>query len=262
MSVDKQALVSKGEETRKETNIPDSFIQCPAICCAFRCDHFDCGNCFGFKGNSQCLCFEEEGFCCKISKDGPCCVCCATNLELVACPGICKCYRQCFCIEWICGCPFDNGYLNTQVGFHEIPSRGGADYTKDSRPCLGICCSLTSLYIGFPACLSAYQKTDCIFTQLESLCCKPTCCENTSTQKSSLCLVQKAHCFLVMPKTCLKSTFQLFCLDHRCAIPCDNEVPCVFMPLPFLTLCSHWAFNFACCATLADMANKINDRKA
>ena len=29
------------------------------------------------------------------------------------------------------------------------------------------------------------------------------------------------------PQTLLKSTSQICCIDHRCAIPCDKEVPCM-----------------------------------
>jgi hypothetical protein len=47
-----------------------------------------------------------------------------------------KCYRQFFCFEWICGCPFDSGYLNTQVVFHEIPKNVGSEVLTDSTPCL------------------------------------------------------------------------------------------------------------------------------
>jgi hypothetical protein len=106
------------------------------LCCAFRCDHFDCFHCFGCKGNCQCLCIEEDGFCFKCVKDRACCIVCASSLECVSCPSSMKCYRQFFCFEWVCGCPFDSGYLNTQVVFHEIPKNVGSEVLTDSTPCL------------------------------------------------------------------------------------------------------------------------------
>eukprot|EP01040_Poterioochromonas_malhamensis_P018646 gene18646-21828_t len=249
---DVQGPLVGSTESKKESSIPDTFIKCPLICCAFRCDHFDCFHCFGCKGNCQCLCIEEEGFCCKMVKERACCICFASSLDIVACPAAMKCYRQCFCVEWICGCPFD-GYLNTQVGFREIPTREGAEVTTDSRPCMGVCCSISNLYLSFPGCCSSYQKTSCLCLELESICLKPMCMETTKANKSSLCLLNKAHCFIVSPTTCCKSILQVFCLDNRCAIPCDSEVPCICLPLPFCSLCANWALRVECCASIGEL---------
>ena len=118
----------------------------------------------------------------------------------------------------------------------------------------GLCCEISNCYLSFPGCCSAYQKTSCLCFELESLCCKPMCMETTKSNNSSFCVCQKAHFYLVSPKTCCKSILQLYCIDNRCAIPCDDEVPCVFIPLPFLSLCANWAIHVDCCATVKDLA--------
>jgi hypothetical protein len=193
-----------------------------------------------------------------MAKEKACCICCASYLECVATPAACKCYRQCFCFEIICGCPLQSGFLSTDVGFRQIPQREVV--VGETRPFLGMCCELSTCYLSFPGCCQAYQKTDCLCIELESLCCKPLCCNETKSHKSSLCVFQKAHFYLVSPSTCCKSIVQLFCLDNRCAFPCDEDVPCLFLPLPFCSLFANWNMHIDCCAKVKDMiANKANN---
>ncbi len=112
-------------------------LSCPLCCCAFNCSNCDFPNCIGFKGNCRCLCIEEEGFFCKLGKrDNTCCVCFSTECDLVSCPRACRVYRQCCCFEWICGCPLNNAYVDTQIIFKPIPSRETKEQFLESRPVL------------------------------------------------------------------------------------------------------------------------------
>eukprot|EP01032_Pedospumella_encystans_P025312 gene25312-28614_t len=56
---------------------------------------------------------------------------------------------------------------------------------------------------------------------------------------------------LVKPYTCAKLIGQFFCIDQRCALPCDEEVPCLITYLPFCTCsCINGGFNVRCCETI------------
>eukprot|EP01033_Poteriospumella_lacustris_P008415 gene8415-gene9163 len=204
-------------------------------CCAFRCTNFDFPNCIGCKGNCQICCIEQEGFCCKtVSHDQVCCVVFHDALECVMCTTACKTYRQCFCCEFICGCPLDQAYVHTGAAYSNIPKSGASLATSDVVPC---CCSISSLYMRFPGCISCYEKTTCCCFEAETVCCRVMTC-SSNRRKDTLCMVfEKANCYMVWPTTIIKSISQCMFLDTRCAIPCDKEIPFICMPLPFCTCC-------------------------
>ena len=66
--------------------------------------------------------------------------------------------------------------------------------------------------------------------QVEGVCCK------VGVQEGSLCMCAKSELECIVPTTCVKMTEQFFCLDCRCAFPCDDEVPCAIACLG-LTIC-------------------------
>ena len=49
---------------------------------------------------------------------------------------------------------------------------------------------------------------------------------------------------------------QCFCCDCRGALPCDEEVPCIFGLCHCCTLCVDWRFLLSCCNTI----NQISDK--
>ena len=53
--------------------------------------------------------------------------------------------------------------------------------------------------------------------------------------------------------TSWKSISQILCLDSRCAIPCDRDVPCVFTPIVFCTCCVEWKIYISVCHTVEDV---------
>lgn len=119
-----------------------------------------------------------------------------------------------------------------------------------------VCCEVSSLYLSFPGCLSAYSKGTCCCLETQLLCCKPMCCGSNKRKKSLLCLWQRSNIMCITPTTCCKSITQCFCIDNRCAIPCDDEVPCLCMPLPFCTLCAKFGCHIGCCETMAQVTSQ------
>jgi hypothetical protein len=109
----------------------------PFLCCAFTCMNCSFPKCLGCKGFTQCLCIEEEGFCCKVvSGHKACCICLSDSVECVTCPSSLRCYRQMFCFECVCGCPYEKAFKETDVHFTDVPNRDGGAMTDDSRPCM------------------------------------------------------------------------------------------------------------------------------
>ena len=76
---------------------------------------------------------------------------------------------------------------------------------EEDRTCVTACCCYHwALYFKWPNCCGGEQQCECI------------CCETTCSVKC-----------LDFSKRFYKLTGQCFCVDNRCAIPCDDEVPCL-----------------------------------
>lgn len=106
--------------------IPDYFMKCPALCCAINlsyCPTFL--DWFGSAGNCVCCCIEGEEFSMKAIKNHQktSCILNSRDVELIGCSDAFKCYRQFFCCECVCSCPFDGTYRITNVIFRDIPDR-------------------------------------------------------------------------------------------------------------------------------------------
>ena len=80
--------------------------------------------------------------------------------------------------------------------------------------------------------------------QVEGVCCK------VGVQEGSLCMCAKSELECIVPTTCIKMTEQFFCLDCRCAFPCDPEVPCMGA-LIGLQCVKAYQPAFGCCKSLA-----------
>merc|ERR1711907_93603 len=66
--------------------------------------------------------------------------------------------------------------------------------------------------------------------------CLACCCEACSLkqfecssiqEQDCLCIHGISACELTEIKVCVKSTGACLCLDTRCAIPCDEDMPCM-----------------------------------
>jgi hypothetical protein len=116
--------------------------------------------------------------------------------------------------------------------------------------------SYDNCFCKFPECCSGYQKSACLCIESEAICCRSTCFDNTKTKQNSLCILDKGRCFISAQSTICKGVTQCFCRDHRCACPCDEDVPCAMTCFPFCTCCFNWMCNIACCATTGMLQRK------
>jgi len=96
---------------------------------------------------------------------------------------------------------------------------------EDLKPCFAAICCICSLYPKFPDCLGAHVKGVLVCVEIESLCCK------VGKADGSICMCMKNEIELIKPTTCVKMFQQFFCMDVRCAIPCDEDVPCIIAAL-------------------------------
>merc|ERR1719261_1495206 len=99
-------------------------------------------------------------------------------------------------------------------------------------------CIILSCYPKVPECLGCASKGVFLCCEIEAVLCK------TGRQEGSICMCMKTEVEVIKPTVCIKCTEQLLCLDLRCALPFDDEVPCVCAALgltmmkDFKCLCS------------------------
>ena len=109
---------------------------------------------------------------------------------------------------------------------------------KDLCSVCGAVCIMLSCYPKFPDCLGCASKGVFLCCEIEAVLCK------TGRQDGSICMCMKSEVEVIKPTVCIKCTEQLFCLDLRCALPFDDEVPCLCAALgltmmkDFKCLCS------------------------
>lgn len=73
------------------------------------------------------------------------------------------------------------------------------------------------------------------------------------------------HLWIVCIVVCsCKSIIHCCCIDRRCAIPCDADVPCMLTCLPFCVCCVNGNFTVACGQTLNQLLgrDKIDNKAA
>lgn len=221
-------------------------------CCALRCTNFEFKQCWGTKSTTKCLCIEDESQCCKFLDDNPdaCFVCGTGALECVVPVLDCKVYRQCFCCEFVLGCPVQESYFNVPLDISKTSARNSAAKPTDIIPCSGHCCDFTSCYCKFPECCGVYNRSTCLCITQEYVGAKPFFAIPDLPKKNLLCLCYQGNALCVPVKTCMKQKSQRCCLDYSCAFPCDEDVPCLCMPLPFCTCCVNGQCFCGCCQSL------------
>lgn len=92
---------------------------------------------------------------------------------------------------------------------------------RELIPCCGCCCTIISCYCKWPECCGYYAKGNFVCIETEAICCK------TGKREGSLCVCIRNELEIIQPTTCCKMECQPCCIDERCAIPCDKEVPCI-----------------------------------
>eukprot|EP01039_Chlorochromonas_danica_P008180 gene8180-9023_t len=209
--------------------LPPNFIRLDPIYCAFRCDYLDWPHCFGCKGATQFLCIEDEYYSCKCTpanNEQNVCFLLGSGVSDLTNPECrCKLYRQCFCFEWVCGCPLDESMLQPGEMLRNVESKEGLSNVYDAVPCNATCCTIDSCFCSFPACIGCVQRQQCLCVKNTAIYMKPLCWDKEREKQRSCCLLAKSNavCYST-PTTCIKCMDQNFCLDRRCAFPCDEEL--------------------------------------
>ena len=91
----------------------------------------------------------------------------------------------------------------------------------DLCPVCGLICVVLSCYPKWPECIGAAVKGQFLCCEIEQVLCK------TGRTEGSICMCLKTECEVIKPTVCVKMTKQVCCLDLRCALPHDEEVPCI-----------------------------------
>jgi hypothetical protein len=108
---------------------------------------------------------------------------------------------------------------------------------EDLRVVCGGCCQIISCYCLWPDCFGCVTKQECLCCEIDLKACKFL---DSETQDGRCCALQQGGCFLKYPETLCQSTAQCFCCDQRSALPCTDDVPCIFTCVPFCTVCYDW----------------------
>merc|ERR1712113_736937 len=124
------------------------------------------------------------------------------------------------------------------------------------KPCYGCCCCLAGCNCEFPQCCG-------IMLDGVVLCCclqKFACCRMASASESDEgvcfeCFNGGTYC--VQPKVCCKQKEQCCCFEGRCALPCDDETPCILTCLPCCALCVQQKCKVTCLKTVEQMGVEV-----
>jgi hypothetical protein len=96
-----------------------------------------------------------------------------------------------------------------------------AVHIKDLVPLMGGCCCITSAFTVYPDIIGCYGQNSCLCIDVEYKFCK------ISKEEKFFCTFQETSCKGIIPTTCLQADLQIFCIDFRCALPWDDDVPCM-----------------------------------
>ncbi len=125
---------------------------------------------------------------------------------------------------------------------------------KDLIPYDSMCCVIRSCYCNFPLCLGCQGDYTCLCIEQSYKSCKPV-----ANDEDILCSFCEGGCYIVPISTCCKSVDQCFCLDSRCAFPCDDDVPCICGSC-FITCCYKFQCKCACCQSIGQIDPEIQNQ--
>ena len=126
---------------------------------------------------------------------------------------------------------------------------------KSLIPFSACCCSIHSCFFDAPPCFGCQDQTTCLCLRSNTRCCKVASKEELETAKR-YCICQEGGTFIVIPRTCLKGQDQCFCLENRCAFPCDRDVPCLFT-VCFITCFYNYKWQFEVLKSMGEIDPNI-----
>jgi hypothetical protein len=128
---------------------------------------------------------------------------------------------------------------------------------EELRVCCGGCCSMTSLFCGFPSCIGCTCQGTVLVLMGKAACLKCLDCKDEHKKCCTLCVCDE---YLVCPNKCCEMQSQTCCLDSRCAFPCSNKVPCIFTLLPFCAMGADWKMKTGCCKKTGELIPRLMER--
>lgn len=123
-------------------------------------------------------------------------------------------------------------------------ARGRVD-VGDLKPCIGLCCMYHSYFCKLPDAFGCYHNFTCCCLREEDMCYKPAIAKGEIFDNEIMIICERKAAIIPI-KACCVAVDQVFCIDNRCAIPCDGEfVPCV-LNLCYINCCFEWKPAFGC----------------
>lgn len=99
----------------------------------------------------------------------------------------------------------------------------------EAVPLAGLCCLITSYFGVWPECFGIDIKMVFCCLELDCRYCKPRNPNSDRPDRPDRCFViSDGTNSCIKPKTLVRGHTRVCCLNQRCAIPMDEEVPCLF----------------------------------
>jgi len=128
---------------------------------------------------------------------------------------------------------------------------------EDLTPCAALGCIIYSCHCA-EGCFGCTQEAECLCIRSSCVGCKPVRDDQKTGSKQDICFTCSESTGECMDHLACCSGIQgCCCLDSRFALPCSEEVPCIFS-LFGLTLCYKYGCAVHCCAKIGAMEAKKN----
>jgi len=157
-------------------------------------------------------------------------------------------------------CTFDLYKFTNCEGIHCMANEGEdkrdqtAVKVEDLQPCYGACCLIQSLYCKCPECIGCASDGTVLFCQGRCVSCKMLDCKDEDKRCCALC---EMNAFWKIPTEIGESKQQCCCVDQRCAIPCNDEVPCLCTLMPCCVVAADMKPGVHCCKNVGDIIPRL-----
>jgi len=217
--------------------------------CIIAIQDFGSPNWYSCQRGLNCLCYRDQISQCK-TVDGKL-FCGYGNQEFFMPKAIFECFCHCLLIHCFFCHPKDN---MQGVANRPLPHIGASQEINKSMFFSGLLCCMNNCYCDFPDCCSASNKFSCIFCFGEGESMVLKCLGGApDPDPEVLCICNRGTCWFDMPGgdsgAAIKSMQHCWCQDSRCALPCDEDVPCTFGMYGAICVVN-WQPHFDCCPTI------------
>lgn len=147
------------------------------------------------------------------------------------------------------GCHQAEGKIEMTRDVTDVP-------VEELRPVFATCCSICSLFCGFPSCIGCTGSTACF-----CLLCKYTYCKllDCKDEDKRCCACDNCNCYLTYPNKIYECTGQYCFLDVRAAFPCTSKVPCL-VTLCGVTCCAQYKCKPGVCKKIGESIPELMER--